>query len=240
MKNHDMDAQWRPFRPEYPDADALDERGPRGHRERRHHSRGRGFGPGGPGFGPGGPGFGPGFGPGGRGFGPGAADGERSFGPRRGRRGWGGPRPRGDVKAAIPLLLAEQPRHGYQLIGEIAQRAGGVWSPSPGSVYPTLSALEDEGLITLEKVEGRRTASLTDAGSAYVAERGEELGDPFQVAGPPAGAITLHEELRALHDAARQVTRVANAGQLTRAAAAVTAARKELYRLLAEDDAPTD
>jgi DNA-binding PadR family transcriptional regulator len=143
------------------------------------------------------------------------------------------------VRAAILLLLAEQPRHGYELIGEITDRSGGAWTPSPGSIYPTLQALEDEGLIRLEKVEGRRTASLTDAGSAWVAEHAEELGDPFEVGGPPAAAIALREEFRALADAMRQVARVGSAAQLTRAAAAVTTARKELYRLLADDD-PTD
>jgi DNA-binding PadR family transcriptional regulator len=207
-----MDAAGRPFRPEQPDDDALDQRGPQGGRRHGH-----------------GPGFGPGFGPGGPGFGPG----------RRGRRGWGGPRPRGDVRAAILLLLAEQPRHGYELIGEITDRSGGVWAPSPGSIYPTLQSLEDEGLIRLEKVEGRRTASLTDTGTAWVAEHREELGDPFEVGGPPAAAIALHEEFRALVDAMRQVARVGSAAQLARATAAVTTARKELYRLLADDD-PTD
>lgn len=181
--------------------------------------RSRGHRRGGPGFGPGGPGFGPG-------------------GPSpRGRRTWGGPRPRGDVRAAILLLLDEQPRHGYELINAIGERSGGAWTPSPGSVYPTLQALEDEGLVTLEKVAGRRTASLTEAGSDWVAEHRENLGDPFAVDGPPAAAMTLHTELRAFADAARQVTRVGSPAQLTRAAAAITAARKELYRLLAEDDA---
>src|SRR4051794_24787319 len=85
-----------------------------------------------------GPGFGPGFGPrGGRG---------RGHGP--GRRGHGGRRSRrGDVRAAILALLAEQPRHGYEIIREIGERSGGFWRPSPGSVYPTLQLLADEGLV---------------------------------------------------------------------------------------------
>ncbi|MCV2392683.1 PadR family transcriptional regulator [Actinotalea sp. M2MS4P-6] len=239
MRHPNMDPRGRTFRPDFPTEDPADLRGPRGgHGNGRGHRGGRGYGPG----------FGEGDraergGRGGKGprggHGP---DGEHGFGPdgpgfgRRGRRGWGGPRPRGDVRAAILLLLDEQPRHGYELIGEITERSGGVWTPSPGSIYPTLQALEDEGLLTLEKVEGRRTASLTEAGSAWVAEHREELGDPFDIGGPPAAAMTLHEELRALGDAARQVTRVGSSAQLSKAAAAVTAARKELYRLLAEDD----
>ncbi|MDO8122266.1 PadR family transcriptional regulator [Isoptericola sp. b490] len=170
-----------------------------------------------------------GFGPGLGGFGPDAGAG------RRGRRGWGGPRPRGDVRAAILLLIEEQPRHGYELIGEITERSEGAWTPSPGSVYPTLQALEDEGLIRLEKVEGRRTASLTEAGQAWLSEHREELGDPFEVGGPPAAALDLRRELGALHSAVGQVARVGSPAQLAEATAALAGARKALYRLLADD-----
>lgn len=213
----------RRFRPERPDrADGFDLDGPDGAPGRPDDGpvtgpRGRGHrGRRGPGHG-----FGPGFGPG-------------------GKRGWGGPRPRGDVRAAILLLLAEQPRHGYELIGEITERSEGAWTPSPGSVYPTLQVLEDEGLVRLEKVEGRRTASLTEAGTAWVQENRERLGDPFMVAGPPPGALALRQELGALREAVGQVARVGAAYQLTAAAAALAAARKEIYRLLAEDAAPVD
>ncbi len=206
MRRSQPEARGRPFRPQAPLEDALDQRGP-------HHGHGHG------------PGFSPGFA---AGFGPG--------GPRRGRRGWGGPRPRGDVRAAILLLLDEQPRHGYELIGEITDRSGGVWTPSPGSIYPTLQALEDEGLIRLEKVEGRRTASLTEAGSAWVADHRSELGDPFDIGGPPAAALDLRRELGTLTSAVGQVARVATAAQMDRAAQALASARKEIYRLLAEDE----
>src|SRR5690606_30830681 len=57
---------------------------------------------------------------------------------------------RGDVRAAVLALLAERPMHGYQIIQEIDERSGGAWKPSPGSVYPTLQLLADEGLITAE------------------------------------------------------------------------------------------
>src|ERR671936_914408 len=68
-----------------------------------------------------------------------------------------GPRARrGDVRAAALLLLAEEPRNGYQLMQEIEERSGGVWRPSPGSVYPALSQLEDEGLVQGEERDGRR------------------------------------------------------------------------------------
>src|SRR4051795_9745479 len=71
---------------------------------------------------------------------------------------------RGDVRAAVIALLAEEPMHGYQIINEIAERTGGSWKPSAGSVYPTLQLLADEGLITAEEQNGRKTYSLTGAG----------------------------------------------------------------------------
>ena len=81
-----------------------------------------------------------------------------------GRRRGRGRRGRGDVRAAILALLAERPMHGYEMIQELEARTGGVWRPSPGSVYPTLQLLEDEDLITGEEGEGRRRFTLTDAG----------------------------------------------------------------------------
>jgi DNA-binding PadR family transcriptional regulator len=160
-----------------------------------------------------------------------------------GRGGWRGrgPRARGDVRAAILLLLDEQPRHGYELIQEIAERSSGAWAPSPGSIYPTLQALEDEGLVTIERLHGRRTASLTPEGAAYVEANREQLGAPWESVGVDHGpALALREEYLTLKDAVRQVARVGTAAQHTAAAAALTAARKELYRLLADDAAPED
>ena len=69
--------------------------------------------------------------------------------------------------------------HGYELIQQIADKTGGVWTPSPGSIYPALQQLEDEGLLAFEPVEGRKTATLTDAGRAYVEEHRTELGAPW-------------------------------------------------------------
>src|SRR5215217_3791947 len=81
----------------------------------------------------------------------------------------------GDVRAAVLVLLGEQPMHGYQIIQEIAERTGDLWQPSPGSIYPVLQQLEDEGLIFIEQTEGRKVANLTEAGRAYVEENWAEL-----------------------------------------------------------------
>src|SRR5690242_5680234 len=98
-----------------------------------------------------GPGFGyPGFGFGPPGFGPG-------FGKGRRRR-------RGDVRYAILDALAERPMHGYEIMSWLEERSGGRWRPSPGSVYPTLQLLEDEGLVAGSDEGGRRVFALTDAG----------------------------------------------------------------------------
>src|SRR3977135_353153 len=85
----------------------------------------------------------------------------RSRGPRYGR-GRGGPRARrGDVRAAVLALLAERPMHGYEMIKEVEERTGGAWTPSAGSIYPTLQMLEEADLIRGEESDGKRRFSLT-------------------------------------------------------------------------------
>ena len=81
--------------------------------------------------------------------------------------GMGSPVRRGDVQPAVIALLKEQDMHGYQIIQELTERSGGAWNPSPGSIYPILQMLEDQGMVTSEKVGGKRVFSLTDAGREY-------------------------------------------------------------------------
>ena len=116
------------------------------------------------------------------------------------RGGWGGGRRRrmrrGDVRAAILVLLDEQPQSGYALMEEIERRSEGAWRPSPGSVYPTLKQLEDEELVRPETGEGRTPYMLTDAGVKYVEEHREALGEPWAKA---EGVGEERLELRGLH-----------------------------------------
>ena len=112
--------------------------------------------------------------------GPGGPRPHRAGGRRGGRRG--GRARRGDVRAAMLLLLEEQPQNGYQLIQEIERRTEGVWKPSPGSVYPALQQLEDEGLVQATELEGKRAYELTAEGREYVESNREELGNPFEAA----------------------------------------------------------
>ena len=81
---------------------------------------------------------------------------------------------RGDVRSAVLALLAEEPMHGYQIIHEIEERSGGMWKPSPGSVYPTLQMLADEGLITADAQGDKKVYSLTDAGRAEAEASADE------------------------------------------------------------------
>src|SRR5688572_16529489 len=107
------------------------------------------------------------------------------------RRGGRGRAPRGDVRTAILLLLAEEPMHGYQLMQAIADRSGGTWTPSPGAVYPAISQLEDEGLVTVTAESGRKLVTLTDAGREHVEFRREGWADPFAGAGGSRGGADL-------------------------------------------------
>jgi DNA-binding PadR family transcriptional regulator len=158
------------------------------------------------------------------------------FGPRGHRRGRGRAG-RGDVRAAILALLAEEPRNGYQIIQEIEQRTDGVWRASSGSVYPALAQLEDEGLVRTDERDGRRTYVLTDAGRAYVDERRDGLVAPWEEMNESVGddVASLFKELRHVAMAAAQIAHVGTAEQVAQARAALANARRTLYSLLAED-----
>jgi DNA-binding PadR family transcriptional regulator len=143
---------------------------------------------------------------------------------------------RGDVRAAVLSLLAEKPMHGYQIISEIAERSGGVWKPSAGSVYPTLQLLADEGLITAEEADGRKTYSLTEAGRAE-AEASADRAAPWQTSGAreSGGMGALPKAGIDLAQAAAQVQRTGTPEQVKQAVEALDEARRRLYSILAQD-----
>jgi DNA-binding PadR family transcriptional regulator len=98
------------------------------------------------------------------------------FGPPFGRRGGFGPErffEKGDLKYVILDLLKDQPRHGYDVIRALEERLGGFYNPSPGSVYPTLQLLEDQGYLTSSQLDGKRVYAITDDGRAFLGERAE-------------------------------------------------------------------
>jgi len=165
--------------------------------------------------------------------------GMHGFGPWLGEPRMRSPRARrGDTRAAALALLAEEPRNGYQIIQEISERSGGVWRPSPGSVYPALAQLEDENLIRADADEGgRRAYVLTDEGRQYVAEHADELRAPWDEVAGSAGGAAL--EMRRLAGQVMMAAfQVASAGTETQAAQArkiLADTRKSLYRVLAAD-----
>jgi DNA-binding PadR family transcriptional regulator len=151
------------------------------------------------------------------------------------RRGRGRAR-RGDVRLALLRLLAEEPRNGYQLMQAIEERSEGLWRPSPGSVYPTLSQLEDEGLITSVEAEGARQFEITDAGREHLDSRGDEPA-PWTPA-REEGENPLSELaplVIQIGKATFQVAAVGNQIQRERARELLADTRRALYRILAED-----
>jgi DNA-binding PadR family transcriptional regulator len=161
-----------------------------------------------------------------------------------GASGFGGPffgpgrrAGRGDIRAAILTLLAEEPMHGYQIIQVISERSGGNWTPSPGSVYPTLQQLEDEGLIEPAASEtGRRVFSLTEAGRTASTADGASAPWEEAVDEVDADLIELRDLVHQVLAATRQVAQAGTTAQIKAAQDLLRTARKGIYKLLAEDE----
>jgi DNA-binding PadR family transcriptional regulator len=138
------------------------------------------------------------------------------------------------VRAALLALLAEKPMHGYEMIRELGERTNGAWAPSPGSVYPTLTMLEEEGLVTAEEVDGKRRFSLTEAGRTAAAER--EGAPPWEDFGMDPGVAALGEILGTTAQAVKQVLRAGTPAQQAKAVEVLTETRRKLYEILASDE----
>lgn len=152
---------------------------------------------------------------------------------------------RGDVRVAILALLSEQPMHGYQIIQQIEERSGGSWKPSPGSVYPTLQLLTDEGMVEVEEQGGRKTYALTEAGRAEASDKpapwagtqasGSRSGSAHERRADGPGMGALPKAGAHLAQAAMQVGRTGTPEQVARAVEIIDDARRRLYAILAED-----
>lgn len=142
---------------------------------------------------------------------------------------------RGEVRTAVLSLLLEEPMHGYQLIREIEERSGGSWKPSAGSVYPTLQLLADEGLITAEESNGRKTYTLTEAGREEAAQL--EAPAQWDSTGPGQGSgfAELSKAGIDLAQAASQVGRTGSPEQVKQAVTVLDEARRRLYSILAQE-----
>ena len=144
---------------------------------------------------------------------------------------------------AILAVLADGPLNGYQVIQEISDRTDGGWRPSPGSVYPTISQLEDEGLVEGDDERGRRTLALSDAGRAFLADHEDEVA---QVWAPFAGGseeaeedggldfANLKPELGRVMNAVWQIITTGTDEQRRSAIGVLVEARRSLYQILAD------
>lgn len=145
---------------------------------------------------------------------------------------------RGNLRLAVLALLTEHPMHGYEMIQELEKRTSGFWRPSPGSIYPILQMLEEEGLIASQDVEGRRRFTLSDAGrteaeSAVSAEKApwdEVTGDI-----DPA-YVKMRTAVGQIHTAAMQVAESGAEQDKEKAVEILKDARRKLYAILAEAD----
>ena len=158
---------------------------------------------------------------------------------------------RGDVRVAILAVLADGPLNGYQVIQEIADRTAGNWRPSPGSVYPTIAQLEDEGLIEGDDDRGRRTVALSDAGREYLDEHEAEVAAvwaPFtdsvsrdDAEGDPGlDFASLKPELGRVMNAVWQIITTGTDEQRRAAAGVLVEARRALYQILADHPGDLD
>jgi len=157
------------------------------------------------------------------------------FGGARGRRR------RGDVRLALLMLLAEEPRNGYQLMQTIEERSGGRWRPSPGSVYPTLAQLEDEGLIRGIDRDGTKLFEITDQGRDRLSQSSVDPA-PWEENEDP-DAPDLHRIASAVIQIGKAAWQVAQEGderQIERAYETLAETRRSLYRILAQDREPED
>ena len=173
---------------------------------RHHHEAGRGF----PGF------HRHGFG----GFGPPWARGKRAR--------------RGNVRSAVLHLLAERPMHGYEVIQELEERSGGMWRPSPGSVYPTLQMLEDEGMVAGQDEDGKRVYAITDAGREQLESRRGGGTPPWEMGDEPEAFEGLRRSVFQVGAAAMQLAEAGSPEQVGKATEILGEARRKLYSILAE------
>jgi DNA-binding PadR family transcriptional regulator len=164
--------------------------------------------------------------------------GHRGFGPGKFMgmgMGMGSQARRGDVQPAVIALLAEKDMHGYQIIQELTERSGGAWAPSAGSIYPTLQALEDQGMVTSEQVGGKRVYTLTDEGRAFA----ESLPDkaPWEeMASDSDPSRRMREVVQGLMAATWQVGRAGTPSQIDKTVEILDEARKRIYEQLASDE----
>lgn len=133
-------------------------------------------------------------------------------------------------------VLLEGPGHGYDIMQRIEEKTGGAWRPSPGSVYPTLQLLGDEGFVVASERDGKRVFEITETGRVEAQRRLDEAGGaPWELTDDSVGPWHIREGMGLLHLAAKQVAMAGTPEQTQAAVAIITEARKKLYLLLSAD-----
>jgi DNA-binding PadR family transcriptional regulator len=120
------------------------------------------------------------------------------FAGRRRHRGRHGGRmfEQGDLKLVVLKLLDEKPRHGYEIIKALEERTNGLYSPSPGAVYPTLTLLEELGYArAIDEGGGRKIYEITDEGRKHLAEHRETTDDVFERVANVGAGVEMFGEL---------------------------------------------
>jgi DNA-binding PadR family transcriptional regulator len=145
---------------------------------------------------------------------------------------------RGMIKAAVFAALAEGPMHGYQIMQRVESLSGGVWRPSPGSVYPTLQELEDRGLVRSEEVDGKRVYSLTETGAAEADKLRDTEGNlPWMTAEGNVGTrMKLRQAVGSLAAATRQVGMSGSDEMVEKTLEILADARRRIYAMLADEE----
>jgi DNA-binding PadR family transcriptional regulator len=152
---------------------------------------------------------------------------------------------RGDVKYALLELLRERPMHGYEMIKALEEKSGGFYTPSAGTIYPTLQLLEDRGLVTVSEAEGKKVYSITDEGRAFLAEQQknteEFAGPPWERGFRDYRDFRGNPEIQALKEEAAEVARLfaiaarssfGQPEQLARLRIIIESTRKDLTELI--------
>lgn len=141
---------------------------------------------------------------------------------------------RGDIRRAVLTALKDGPANGYQIMQRLEERSGGLWRPSPGSIYPTLQLLEEGGLVRSEEREGTRVFELTDEGRATTEREDFGEGQPWEAGDEGDARLRLRDALAQAHVAARVLSHTGRPEQVERAVEVLERARRELYQVLAE------
>ena len=146
----------------------------------------------------------------------------------------------GEIRLALLALLAEKPMHGYKMMRLLEERLNGSYKASAGAIYPTLQLLEDEGLITSEKEDGKKVCRLTEAGEAQVEQSKDEIADlwvraeewgEWGIGNYPAMSVLARPTLMLMKSIKKQVRRANDATTFHAIEQVLIRAREEVERI---------